>query len=90
MPSSLCQEYLERAERCDRLADAAANSNAKLAYVKLAQQWRELADKADLILPSGPAAGVNDFDRRPRAPSGASKERRGLHLRKVQVRDKRK
>ena len=54
MPSRLCQEYLKRAERYERLADAFANSNLKPTYLKLARQWRELADKADQTLPSVP------------------------------------
>ena len=50
MPSRLCQEYLERAERYERLADAVANSNLKQTYLELSRQSRELANKADNML----------------------------------------
>lgn len=59
MPSRLCQEYLERAERYERLADAFGNSNLTPSYLELARQWRELAEKADQILPSAAPSAIS-------------------------------
>jgi uncharacterized protein YbjQ (UPF0145 family) len=43
------QDYLERAEHCERMASAAKDSGAKAAFVEVAQQWRDLARQQERL-----------------------------------------
>ncbi len=43
--------YREQSEFCAHMADTVADSLDKSRWLKLAQQWRELAEQADQSVP---------------------------------------
>jgi hypothetical protein len=44
---SRSERYLEKAEKCQQISDAADISGTKRLYGVMASQWRQLADEAD-------------------------------------------
>jgi 3-methyladenine DNA glycosylase AlkC len=46
--------YREQSEFCVQMADAVADSQDKSRWLKLAQQWRELAEQGDGRVASRP------------------------------------
>jgi hypothetical protein len=56
--SAKADEFMKKAENCDRLAEMAKEPAARKAFTDAAAQWRDLARQADLLAqdPRAPSA----------------------------------
>ena len=57
------QRYRENAAECERLASRSVGEPTRLAFKKMAQEWRVMAEKAEGregVIPVAPAANTDE------------------------------